>query len=219
MKKRVLSLIMLLVFAFGIFNPKAIYAADLRIKGDGIYVQKNQNENYDMYIRKKNGEIHLNSFQEFISWKELEDVFFNHGDEITITLEADGSVITRKGRLGEADDSSYQHRVQPRTGWFQDPSGSWYYLNKDGAIQTGWIKDKEVWYYLDPQQSGKMISAGWKKISGEWYHFSSSGAMSFSRWESDNGVWFYLGPDGTIKRDSWIENYYVDANGRWVLTR
>ncbi len=28
---------------------------------------------------------------------------------------------------------------------------SWYFYTNSGAMKTGWLKDKESWYYLDPE--------------------------------------------------------------------
>ena len=42
-----------------------------------------------------------------------------------------------------------------KTGWIC-VDNNWYYLNKGGAIKTGWFQDTNgKWYYLD--STGKMI--------------------------------------------------------------
>ena len=42
---------------------------------------------------------------------------------------------------------------------------------------TGWLLDKGVWYYLDPDQGGAMVNGGLKVIDGITYQFNGSGVM------------------------------------------
>ncbi|GAA0076211.1 hypothetical protein UT300005_05890 [Clostridium sp. CTA-5] len=54
-------------------------------------------------------------------------------------------------------------------GWYQD-NETWYYLNDEGVMQTGWLHDKDgKWYYLD--NNGAM-KTGWLKspYSGKWFY-------------------------------------------------
>ena len=34
-------------------------------------------------------------------------------------------------------------------GWVQEENGSWYYLNADGSMATGWAKVGNTWYYMN----------------------------------------------------------------------
>ena len=60
-------------------------------------------------------------------------------------------------------------------------------------MQTGWVKDKGIWYYLN--QSGSM-ETGWFTISDKWYYANESGALAINT----------TTPDG----------YTVNADGEWV---
>ena len=42
-------------------------------------------------------------------------------------------------------------------------------------MQTGWLKENGLWYYLD--SSGAM-KTGWYQVSGKWYYSYSSGALA-----------------------------------------
>ena len=44
-----------------------------------------------------------------------------------------------------------------------------------GAMETGWQKINNKWYYMD--DSGAM-QTGWKKIDKKWYYFYSNGKCS-----------------------------------------
>jgi lysozyme len=68
---------------------------------------------------------------------------------------------------------------KPVKGWYED-NNTWYYLNDEGIMQTGWIRDTdEKWYYLEPLSNGNMGAMycdGTYIIDGKSYSFDSSGA-------------------------------------------
>ena len=99
------------------------------------------------------------------------------------------------------------------TGW-QKIEGSWYYIENGGAA-TGWRKIGGSWYYLVPEWGGIMLT-GWlntdpnyftsdNAISGDWYHFNSSGVMEAGKWVSESYTY-----EGTTYKD-W---YYLLSNGK-----
>ena len=49
------------------------------------------------------------------------------------------------------------------TGWIQPSPGTWYYLEPDGRMKTGWLNDNGSWYYLDSDGSMAVnrIVDGW----------------------------------------------------------
>ncbi len=66
-----------------------------------------------------------------------------------------------------------------QTGWLKDNDGRWYYLDENGAIKTGWLKDKDKWYYLNPISNGykgEMFGNCTATIEGKSYKFDSTGA-------------------------------------------
>jgi len=58
-----------------------------------------------------------------------------------------------------------------KTGWCWD-SGSWYYLDTSGVMQTGLQTIEGEQYYLDT--SGAM-QTGWHNIGDDTYFFANSG--------------------------------------------
>ncbi len=63
------------------------------------------------------------------------------------------------------------------TGWQKLVVGgdtTWYYLNSDKTVYTGWLKLGKDEYYLD-KNNGYMYSDGAYKIDGVWYSFDKSG--------------------------------------------
>jgi glucan-binding YG repeat protein len=51
---------------------------------------------------------------------------------------------------------------------------SWYYLNDDGSMRTGWLLDGERWYYLN---TDGIMQTGTKTIDGKICKFNTSGAL------------------------------------------
>lgn len=80
------------------------------------------------------------------------------------------------------------HEEQP-SGWYKQ-DGKWRF-RKDGKDGTGWVFDKNVWYYLDPD--GYMAANAWRKVNGWWYYLTGSGAMA-AGWRKVGGYWYYLNP-------------------------
>ena len=112
-----------------------------------------------------------------------------------------------------------------RTGWLQT-KGVWYYLDPNtGAMHTGWFKapwkDKTAWYYANP--SGAMQSGGWHKIGNAWYYLSRSGAMA-TGWLKDKGVWYFLDrSSGDMRANNWVHDsnkwYFVNTSGAMVTSQ
>ena len=80
------------------------------------------------------------------------------------------------------------HQEQP-SGWYKQ-DGKWRF-RKDGKDVTGWVFDKNVWHYLDPD--GRMVANAWRKVNGWWYYLTGSGAMA-AGWRKVGGYWYYLNP-------------------------
>ena len=80
------------------------------------------------------------------------------------------------------------HEEQP-SGWYKQ-DGKWRF-RKDGKDVTGWVFDKNVWYYLDPD--GYMAANVWRRVNGWWYYLTGSGAMA-AGWRKIGKYWYYLNP-------------------------
>ena len=75
-----------------------------------------------------------------------------------------------------------------KEGWQQYDSGEWYYYQDDELV-TGWLKDGNTWYYLDPETGA--MATGWQYVNGVWYYLKDWGGMA-TGWQYINGVWYYL---------------------------
>ncbi len=101
----------------------------------------------------------------------------------------------------------------------------YYYLHPtNGDMQTGWHKLPHsyangetiyYWRYFDPEDGHRV--EGWRKIDGDWYHFTRGmGVMSSSAW---NGQ-YYLKEDGKMAHDETllIRGKYYTFNSDGIVT-
>ena len=96
-----------------------------------------------------------------------------------------------------------------KEGWQQYDSGEWYYYQDDELV-TGWLKDGNTWYYLDPETGA--MATGWQYVNGVWYYLKDWGGMA-TGWQYINGVWYYLYSWGGMAEGWVLDNgvwYYLD---------
>lgn len=86
-------------------------------------------------------------------------------------------------------------------------------------MQTGWLKDGGVWYYL--KDTGAMAT-GCQKVDGTYYFLKSNGVMAADEYcdgyyLDKNGAWNYKAR-ASWKKDSkgW---YYQDTSGWYAKSR
>ena len=108
-----------------------------------------------------------------------------------------------------------------RTGW-QKVYNKYYWLgsSNDGAMKTGWQKMYGKYYWLGHSNDGAM-KTGWQTVYGKKYYLggANDGAMK-TGWQKIGGYDYYFGKtgesnEGVLRTNTWVGNYYVDANGRW----
>ena len=99
-----------------------------------------------------------------------------------------------------------------QTGW------KWFdnhyrYFEASGAMKTGWIKDKGIWYYLNPEDGIMLV--GLHKVNGDHYYFDESGAMQ-TGWKQLDGNWYYFQADGSLLKNATTpDGYKVNEEGIW----
>ena len=92
----------------------------------------------------------------------------------------------------------------------------WFYFNKDGAMQTGWVNVNGKWYYFD--NNGRMVT-GWQEIGNEWYYLvpaEGSNRLSppdngymLTYWQQIGDYWYYFGGGGNMATG------WKAINGKW----
>ena len=131
-------------------------------------------------------------------------------------------------------------------GWTDVESESWvydrYYFNADGSMRTGWLKYGENWYYLQADgvmavaqnkigsknyffnDQGVMQSGGWIRyqmfsyVDAALYYYAADDGILYTGWRMIGDQWYYFYKDGHRAEETYIDIYYMDANGRIAHT-
>ena len=105
-----------------------------------------------------------------------------------------------------------------------------YYLDKNGAMVTGWVnlgtEEYPGWGYAE--DSGVLVVERWKKIDNKWYYFNGAfrvedttleidsktyrfdkNGVMVTGWYQENEIWYYYGTDGAMV------NGWQKINGKW----
>lgn len=91
--------------------------------------------------------------------------------------------------------------------------GTWYYLNADGKMATGWKSLNGTWYYLESNGS---MHVGWLKDSGKWYWLDGSGAMATGARTID-GVRRVFWSDGQCDKVGWQNPSQYPQVSSWTV--
>ena len=93
-------------------------------------------------------------------------------------------------------------------------SGHWWYRHADGSYtKLNWEQIGNQWYYFD--KDGWMVT-GWLKLSDTWYYMNTNGTRVSNCWTWVGNRCYYFDQDGKMAADTWIGDYYVNADGAWV---
>ena len=104
-------------------------------------------------------------------------------------------------------------KQKPTPGW-KVVSGRWKYMESNGEyVKSRWLLVGSTWYHFD---ANGWMQTGWLLTGNTWYYLESSGAMIAGRWQWINGKCYYFDNNGCMASDTWIDNWYVDANGAWI---
>ncbi|MBN1059563.1 cell wall-binding protein [Clostridium botulinum] len=102
-------------------------------------------------------------------------------------------------------------------GWYEE-SGNWYYLNDEGVMQTGWVKDKdELWYYMN---SNGVMQTGWIELKGVWYYLEESSTGYKGKCYIDctatiNGKQYTFDKDGHMLENSLVSEACINFIKSW----
>lgn len=118
--------------------------------------------------------------------KNIHTVIFKDGDEI---------VDTQKVTSGE-------NAIAPK-------------LEKEGYVLVGWSGNYTN-VKSDITVTAKWVARnGWVKQNDKWYYYEN-GKLFKNVWIQSNGNYYYVDESGEMLTNTWIGEYYVDANGVWL---
>ena len=84
----------------------------------------------------------------------------------------------------------------------------WYHFDANGYMQTGWLKDGDDYYYLQPKTKstgnsyGYMVT-GWLTLDGKKYYLNpdNGGRMVVGFFKGKSGVWYCFDNSGALVTD------------------
>ena len=148
---------------------------------------------------------------------------------------------TGKWETNNNGDIIYLFNGKIKTGWFKI-SGKWYYFdNKTGTMNTGWLKDND-WYYLNSNgelytntwftdtdtnkqyyanEKGRVLMDSWININNDWFYLQKDGTPA-TFWNYMYGDWYYFYSNGQMAYKTFIDGHYINENGHisrneWVI--
>ncbi|MCR5214086.1 MAG: hypothetical protein K6E10_06695 [Eubacterium sp.] len=106
--------------------------------------------------------------------------------------------------------------VEDSAGWYpvsswQKIDGLWYYFNESGYMAANewrdgcWLSSNGAWEYMGIGM--------WKCNSKGWWFQDTSGWYAADCWQKINGYWYYFGSDGYMVTNTYIDGYWIGADG------
>lgn len=84
------------------------------------------------------------------------------------------------------------------------------------ANSYNWTKNAEEWCCTD--ENGDPVS-GWILYNDDTYYLDRNGIMK-TGWIKYKNSWYYLDEgSGKLQKEQWIDNYYVNENGKMSKIR
>lgn len=155
----------------------------------------------------------LLSFFLFIFILPTQVIANNNNSSFSTKVENNRGWVLSKGNWYYSLNSSYV------TGWLRDKN-MWYFLDFNGVMKTGWLYDQNQWYFLD--NNGAM-KTGWLYDQNQWYFLDSNGAMK-TKWIFNRNDWYFLNHNGAMEIGWIMDNnswYYLSENGSmkigWIM--
>ena len=155
----------------------------------------------------------------FDGWYEGETFEGDKVSEIPVSSEGDKTFYAKWKIINTYTDRILKDNGEPYTGYFQY-EGNNYYANKNGILQSGWIKVGNVWRFFDENNSFREIPC--KSTDGYLYvlengnisYFSGKTTLLKNGWQTVSGVRYYFDDNGFAVK-GWFQNgrycYYAET--------
>ena len=127
--------------------------------------------------------------QKIVVWMQNEDIYIYAGD---------GKITFKQGNNTKTMEIPYNAKFKEQ--WIKNSKG-WWYRYADGTWPTGWAKlpwsrstkpDKKDWFFFD--KNGYM-QTGWIKDNGWWYYLDPVDGYMHTGWLQYRNRMCYLEPD------------------------
>lgn len=181
-----------------------------------VFEEENENKgeevHYGWYYKKGIGWYYYNSKGvKRLGW------FYDNKNWYYLDPENEGLMLSSCKKIIKEKEYSFKKDGSMITGWEYVKGTGWYYYGNNGKVR-GWKKLNNVWYYLDPENNGLMLSNCHRIIAGKEYAFKKSGDM-ITGWEYVSGKWYYYGNFGKVTGWKQVDNiwYYLDSSKNGVM--
>ncbi len=190
-------------------NGSSIVCTDISLENNGVFKvlttgnlsSGNINSTDAISIKADNGVqayVYIESINKYLPITAQKD-----NDNVKLSLESNTTYVITTNALPTIS-----------AGW-NNIDNSWYMINSNGSIKTGWFKDTDgSWYNLS--DTGKMKTGWFKDTDGKWYNLSSSGRMNTGWFKDTDGKWYFLKSSGDMAANEYIDGYYLGSNGAWI---
>lgn len=137
-------------------------------------------------------------------YMQVTDAFIGQ-DAITLPTQENATYLAATSTLATTETV---------TQWWAQVNNNWYLVSSTGNPRTGWQQDGTgKWTYLD-QSTGAMV-IGWYQDGQTWYHLGENGYMT-TGWVKTGDNWYYLNQDGSMAHDTIVDGYTLGSNGAWI---
>jgi hypothetical protein len=77
-----------------------------------------------------------------------------------------------------------------------------------------WAKKSDgTWTLLINGQS----ATGWQRVNGKWYYLKENGNTQIGWFKDNDGKWYYFKNGGDMALRDYIDGYYINEKGVWVV--
>ena len=140
-----------------------------------------------------------------------ENISNDNKNSTQVNTEIRNSSTTQENNIGKWQQNSNGK-------WFySDKNGNiakntWFFVQGDGTIATGWVNFGGNWYYLNDEG---LMTTGWQKVLDKWYYLGDDGIMKIG-WLELGDKWYYLNSDGSMATNTTISGYKLGSDGVWI---
>lgn len=155
-----------------------------------------------------------------VIWTSIDNnsVVINENGDITAVQNGIASVSgsiydeSEKNIIGSID-IDFNISGEGTSGWIKN-GDKWYYIDPETKeLKHGWVQDKKDWYYFNDDGT---LYIGWLQQEGSWYYLKQTGNMA-TGWVKDDGYWYYCEADGRMQT-GWFKDhgnwYYLNEDGK-----
>lgn len=146
----------------------------------------------------------------------------------TVTKGYSGGAWKQLSITDKKWEYTFSNGTRAKDGWLYlynpySKKNSWFYFNKLGFMEYGWIKmENDNWYFCHDISDGSLgeLQRGWHydKDDKRTYYLDPVTYIMQSGWRPINGKYYYFTTKDDITRQNWFWSWYSDM-GHWIYDK